>query len=262
MSDTTLDPSTVLSSTRESISPTSAAMVLNSHVAPSAGISYPHVSLSSPQLSTVSESRLLRLPPELRYMIYNYTLALMDCPFGFKDSFSQLSFDGHVHTSILLVCRQIYEEARSICFQISALPFPAGHAFDVFLEKLASWQRDEVKSITLRLPGLAYDHQSRMVFKGWKSLRISRDMEIISNEMIPVYHLGTKILRLKNLKHIVFEWDTPGFTPPLYQGGFEHLMWWLDERWVPAPSLQGLAFRKARPDTQEMGRFYEGERRN
>ena len=186
---------TAPSFTDESLSPTSTPMALRTHVLPPA---------------IVSESRLLRLPLELRYMIYDYTLAVSIPPTPLTDSYSQLSYDGHVDTSILLVCRQIYAEARSICFKINTLTFPAGHAFDVFLDKLASWQRDEIRSVGLRFARLRLDELGDLTFKGWSGQRISPDIEIISPTTMSLDRYSAKIVRLENVKRVVFEADSQG----------------------------------------------------
>lgn len=117
----------------------------------------PSTPVRSPQLSYTKPltSVLLRLPSELRLQIYDLTLAHCFCG---KNAYSAhvARYYGHIHTSLLLVNRQIYAESRHLPFQTSVFKFRNFYGSGIYncrrlLSCIAEWQLRRLQYVDLTI---------------------------------------------------------------------------------------------------------------
>lgn len=156
------------------------------------------------QVGTIPKSRLLGLPAEIRNHIYEYTLTVEDCPAESKDSTSEFNFDGRIYTSVLLVCRQTYDEARCLPFRLNTFTFPVAHGLEVFVQKTASWQQDEVRNINLRLCGLCWVRRKRLVCQGLRR-RLVNSEEVISTTNVSLKNLAIPLRHLEKVQNLTLD---------------------------------------------------------
>lgn len=103
-------------------------------------------------------SPLLALPLELRLQIYTYTLALHKPPSPkIPTSNHTALFPDHISTSLLLVNRQIYHEARllplSNTFVFTKCFGSSVYSARKFLTRLEDWQRVALRSVVISIVG-------------------------------------------------------------------------------------------------------------
>lgn len=124
---------------------------------------------SQPAAPESTSSPLLALPLELRRQIYTHAFSLSPRPepssaTGLTKHPSLLT--DHIDTSLLLVCRQMYHEARLLPFQRNNFSFSTTGGGSVtsavrFLQRLADWQREALRSVEIAVVG-------REVVEGWR----------------------------------------------------------------------------------------------
>lgn len=127
------------------------------------------ITFDSPSHNQSSKSSpLLSLPLELRLQIYAHAFALHS-PKEPKHPTHVTTplFAGKICTSLLLVNRQTYHEARLLPFQINKLTFTKCFGSSVFsahrfLAKLEDWQRVALRSVVIAVVG-------REIVERWRS---------------------------------------------------------------------------------------------
>lgn len=107
---------------------------------------------SAPQLQNNGSSRLLGLPPEVRRLIYTYSLIFSPIS-GHEGRRAWVPRDKR-YQSILLACRQIYWEACVLPFQVNLFRIGTGAAdglneSSLLFSRLRPWQAKEVRNLEL-----------------------------------------------------------------------------------------------------------------
>ncbi|KAF6231943.1 hypothetical protein HO173_009780 [Letharia columbiana] len=139
------------------------------HANMSAEPSSTSINLSARAQPTVTSSPLLSLPLELRLQIFAHTLSLtprLKPSFPTDTNEKRHLFYDHVENSLLLVSRQIYQEARLLPFQSNTFIFAKTYGSSIvsaikLLEKLLDWQREAVRSVEIAVVG-------REIVEGWR----------------------------------------------------------------------------------------------
>jgi len=94
------------------------------------------------------DSPLLRLPPEIRSMIWEYVLGEHTIRMGESWHFTfPAQGTAQIHFDLLRVCRQVYVEASNLPRTLNTLSFPD---FTSFLETAATGKLHHVQKICLR----------------------------------------------------------------------------------------------------------------
>lgn len=127
-----------------------------------------------PKQST-KPSVLFSLPLELRLQIYSHALALHS-PKEPKHATQATTplFADEICTSLLLVSRQIYHEARLLPFQVNTFTFTKCFGSSVFsarrfLAKLKDWQRMALRSVEIAVVGREIVEKWRRK-EGWEAV--------------------------------------------------------------------------------------------
>lgn len=134
------------------------------------------IALDSPKgTHSIGSSRILALPLELRLQIYSHALTLQSPKTPDKVAgTARLLFTSQICTSLLLVNRQIYHEARLLPFQVNDWIFTECFRSSVFsahlfLAKLETWQRAALRSLEIAVVGREIVERRRRE-EGWDAV--------------------------------------------------------------------------------------------
>lgn len=154
-------------------------------------------------------SPLLRLPPEMRNLIFRYALGgkkFLISRVGRKEQYLHVTTVGGEstnHFSLLRVCRQIYAETVLLPFTLSTFTFSDSwsprltNALGAWMQLRLPIERGSVTTIEFRFSGAA-GHEAPTV-ESLRSLRYVID-----------YRLQTlKVPQLPGLKRVQVEWHVP-----------------------------------------------------
>jgi hypothetical protein len=98
---------------------------------------------------------LIRLPSELRNQINAYTLGGEVFDIYCSRSFTPFGLDTRIprkqkkFLALLAVCRQLYAETRLLPFELNAFRFKSQDAFESWLDKFDSDQRESIRQVHL-----------------------------------------------------------------------------------------------------------------
>jgi hypothetical protein len=133
-----------------------------------------------------AKSRFLRLPLEIRYMIYGYV-------FGGKEYFvyerkepaCALMYEKKTDRELLSVCKQIYLEAALLPIRLSAFyvwPHQVLAWFET--EKFTVAQEDAISILRVNFPAVRYDADFLRYFWGLRRVYVSWTRENHSHEKL------------------------------------------------------------------------------